>query len=184
MTDLFTSPWPWYIGGPLIGLMVPLLLILVNRHFGISSSLDELCGYGGRNFQWRQYLRGGQSWGLLFVAGVLVGSGLLHWLDGEPHNVDISEGTIAALKEIGISDFSGMLPAEWFSWEHLSSVHGIVMMVVGGLMVGFGTRYAGGCASGHSIMGLSLLNLGSLVATLGFFAGGLLMIHLIYPLIF
>lgn len=50
--------------------------------------------------------------------------------------------------------------------------------------MGFGARWAGGCTSGHAISGLSNLQLPSLVAVLGFFAGGLLMTHLLFPLLF
>jgi uncharacterized membrane protein YedE/YeeE len=57
-------------------------------------------------------------------------------------------------------------------------------MVIGGFLVGFGTRYAGGCTSGHAISGLSNLQFASLIATIGFFAGGLIATHLLYPLLF
>jgi len=75
------------------------------------------------------------------------------------------------------------VPASLFSWGSLFSLRGFILMVVGGFLIGFGTRYAGGCTSGHAIMGLSTLQLPSLIAVIGFFAGGLLMTHLFLPLI-
>jgi uncharacterized membrane protein YedE/YeeE len=57
------------------------------------------------------------------------------------------------------------------------------MIVVGGFLVGFGTRYAGGCTSGHAIMGLSNLQWPSLVATISFMVGGFIMANLILPFI-
>ncbi len=64
------------------------------------------------------------------------------------------------------------------------SVKNIALLFVGGLLIGFGTRYAGGCTSGHAISGLSDLQLPSLIAVIGFFIGGLLMVHVLFPLIF
>ena len=76
------------------------------------------------------------------------------------------------------------LPTEIFSMENVSQPKNILILLIGGLLVGFGARYAGGCTSGHAISGLSNLQLPSLTAVVGFFIGGLVMIHLIYPLIF
>ena len=59
-----------------------------------------------------------------------------------------------------------------------------MVLAVGGFLVGFGTRYAGGCTSGHAISGLSNLQLPSLVAVIGFFIGGLVMTHLIFPYLY
>lgn len=76
-----------------------------------------------------------------------------------------------------------MLPEQIFSWENLLSLKGFLMMVVGGFMIGFGSRYAGGCTSGHAISGLSNLQVPSLIATICFFIGGLIMANIILPYI-
>ena len=76
---------------------------------------------------------------------------------------------------------SGLAPNDIFNFSSLLTVKGFIMMVIGGFLVGFGTRYANGCTSGHSIMGISNLQLSSLIATCCFFAGGLIMTWLILP---
>ena len=156
--DWIFQPWPWYIAGPLIGLMVPALLLLSGRSFGVSTSFQHLgamCAPRSnlpylKGYDWR-----GNGWRLLFVAGIMLGAFIGSNL--------LSVAPVA------------FLPDDYYS------LGGIVTLAVGGLLVGFGTRYAGGCTSGHSIMGLSNLQWVSLVATLSFFAGGLLMTHLIRP---
>ena len=173
--DFLREPWPWYVGGPLIGLTVPLMLIFLNKPLGISSSLRHVCAmcFPGTaeyfKYDWRDH-----TWNMFFVFGILLGSFLLYLILPETYHVDISDETKAHLSSFGISDQPGLLPKEIFSWEMLGSSVGWIMIVLGGFLVGFGTRYANGCTSGHTIMGLSLLNIGSLVATIGFFIGGLI----------
>jgi uncharacterized membrane protein YedE/YeeE len=74
-----------------------------------------------------------------------------------------------------------LLPEQLFNWQQLLTVRGFIVIVLGGFLVGFGTRYAGGCTSGHAIMGLSNLQLPSLIATLSFMAGGFIMANVILP---
>jgi uncharacterized membrane protein YedE/YeeE len=122
-------------------------------------------------------------WNLLFVAGIPIGGFLAaHWAGSQ--NVAISEATRLALAKLGIHDFSGPAPIEVFTWSALLTVRGFVSVIVGGFLVGFGTAYAGGCTSGHAISGLADLQLPSLIAVIGFFAGGLIATHFILPLLF
>ncbi len=185
MDNLLTGPWPWYIAGPLLGLIVPMLLLLGNKQFGISSSLRDVCAMSlpgkAKYFQynWRE-----NWWNLVFVLGILLGGIICNLWLYQATQVAISEETVIDLRKLGITDFSGLAPADIFSWEALFTPLGFLGMVVGGFVVGFGVRYAGGCTSGHGIMGLSQLSLASLVALIGFFAGGLIMTHLLFPLIF
>lgn len=79
---------------------------------------------------------------------------------------------------------SAYLPTEIFNTENLSNPFILGILLLGGFLVGFGARYAGGCTSGHAISGLSNLQVPSLIAVVGFFVGGLVMIHLLYPFIF
>ena len=188
MEALFRVPWPWYIAGPVIGLFVPALLMVGNRMFGFSSNLRHMCSMchtflPGRveyfHYDWKRT----GLWNLLFVAGTVVGGFLaLHW--GGSHNIEISEQTRLALTSLGIHDFSGLAPREVFGWSVLFTAKGMVSVVLGGFLVGFGAAYAGGCTSGHAISGLADLQFPSLIAVAGFFAGGLLSTHLILPLIF
>lgn len=178
-----TEPWPWYVSGPLIGLMVPLLLIFANKQFGISSSLRHICAacIPGK-IKFFQYNWRSESWNLFFVAGILIG-GVIGSLFLSEDEINISAKTIAELKALGVEDLDGIMPSSIFSWDQLLSFQGLIFIVFGGFLVGFGTRYAGGCTSGHAIMGLSNLQLPSLVAVIGFFIGGLIMTHLFLPLI-
>lgn len=185
MLDALSGPWPWYVSGSLIGLFVPVLLLLGNKQLGISSNLRHLCAAlaPGRVEFFRYDWRRDGIWNMTFLAGVLVGGFLAARMFGTGA-VDVSPETTAALTQMGIRDFSGLAPADIFSWSHLATLRGAVVIVGGGLLVGFGTAYAGGCTSGHAIAGLAALDRASLVAVLGFFGGGLLCTHVILPLLF
>ena len=184
MLDFLKQPWPWYVSGPLIGLMVPLLLILGNKSFGISSSLRHICAacLPARipffQYEWKK-----EAWNLFFVTGILAGGFIAIHLLANPLPVKVNPKLIAELSTYGITDYNGLVPKQLFNWQTLFTIKGFVMMVLGGFMVGFGTRYAGGCTSGHSIMGLSALQLPSLIATGCFMAGGFIMSNLILPFI-
>lgn len=182
MTDLLHKPWPWHISGILIGLMVPLLLLLGNKHFGISGNLRHICaacfpsGIGFFQYNWKK-----EIWNFFFVAGVLIGGVIASQLLSNPDPIIVNPALSKELMEYNIADRSSQLPEELFSWESLLTVRGIIMLIGGGFLVGFGTRYAGGCTSGHSIMGISNLQWTSLVATAMFMIGGLLMANFILP---
>jgi uncharacterized membrane protein YedE/YeeE len=87
------------------------------------------------------------------------------------------------LNKNGINSSQTFLPREIFSWDHIFSARSLSMMIGGGFLIGFGTRYAGGCTSGHSIMGLSNLQWPSLIATICFMIGGIMMSNFILPYI-
>lgn len=182
MLDLLKQPWPWYIGGPLIGLMVPALLLLGNKSFGISSSLRHMCAACiPAKIPFFQYDWKKERWNLVFVTGVLLGGIVVALFLQNPEPVQVNPKLVSELQQYGINNYQGLVPTELFSWENLLSLKGIIMMIVGGFLVGFGTRYAGGCTSGHAIMGLSNLQLPSLIATISFMAGGFLVANLILP---
>ena len=185
MIDFLTQPWPWYIGGPLIGLMVPLLLIIGNKQFGVSSTMKDICAVCIPNrIAFFKYDVKEHWWNLVFVLGVVIGAFVVGQFFQNPNPIQISNNTIGDLKLMGINNYQGLIPHEIFNWGNIISGQGLLFMVIGGFLVGFGVRYAGGCTSGHAIMGLSQRSLGSLIAVIGFFAGGLIMTHLIFPLIF
>jgi uncharacterized protein len=179
-----SDPWPWYVAGPAIGLFVPALLLVGNALFGVSSSLRHACAavFPGKIEYFRYNWKKTGLWNLLFVLGILVG-GFLAFHVGGPHNVAISDSTKLDLAKLGIHDFSGLAPRELFQWPALLSLRGFALIVGGGFLVGFGTAYAGGCTSGHAIAGLADLQLPSLIAVVGFFAGGLIATHFILPLL-
>lgn len=186
MIQLLSRPWPWYVAGPLIGLVVPFVFWYGGKKWGMSSSIRHLCaatfpaGLDYFKYDWRRF--GG--WHLAMAAGVVVGGMLAATLLPSPENVvAISADTRAELGALGITDFGGLLPRELFSWEGLASPAGLVIVVAGSFLVGFGARYAGGCTSGHAISGLSTLKRSSLAAVVGFFVGGLLSAHFLLPLV-
>lgn len=184
MIEILKQPWPWYISGPLIGLTVPLLLILGNKSFGISSSLRHICAACvPANIPFFQYDWKKESWNLFFVTGILIGGFVVANFLANPNPVEINPKLAVELAGYGITDYNSLVPSQLFNWQNLFSLKGFVMMVGGGFLVGFGTRYAGGCTSGHAIMGLSTLQWPSLVATCCFMAGGFIMANFILPFI-
>lgn len=182
MLEFLKEPWPWYVAGPIIGLMVPLLLMFGNKSFGISSSLRHICAMcAPLNIRYFKYDWKSEKWNLFFVGGIVLGAFLAHKFLINEQGFHISQETVASLKAIGVQDFNLYLPRDIFSWDNLFTFQGLIFVVVGGFFVGFGTRYANGCTSGHSISGLSNLQFGSLIATISFFAGGLIMTHFLLP---
>lgn len=183
--EAILNPWPWYVAGPLIGLTVPTLLLIGNKSFGISSTLRHICAACfPANISFFKYDWKAQIWNLVFVLGIFFGGIIATNFLANPNTFILAEATMTDLRALGIQDFSGLMPADLFNLESLFSLKGLIFFVLGGFMVGFGTRWAGGCTSGHAIMGLSTLQLPSLIATCCFMIGGFTMTHLLMPLIF
>jgi uncharacterized membrane protein YedE/YeeE len=184
MMNWFNAEWPWYVAGPLIGLFVPALLLAGNKTFGISGNLRHLCSalLPSRLEFFRYDWKSTGLWNLVFLAGVLIG-GFLASHFGAPHSINLSPASVATLRQIGIHDFSGVAPRELFTWHALLTLRGIISIVAGGFLVGFGTQYAAGCTSGHAISGLANFELPSLIAVLGFFVGGLTATYFILPFV-
>jgi len=164
--------------------MVPLLLFIGNKHFGISSSLQHICTAVFRpraryfRYDWRD-----KAWNLYLAVGVILGAAIaVLFLDG-----DQAPGIGAEARSLfaswGLGEARSLLPPEIFALENIVTPAALTAVLFGGFLVGFGARYADGCTSGHAIMGLSLLNLGSLVAVIGFFIGGLIVSHTVVPLL-
>jgi uncharacterized membrane protein YedE/YeeE len=133
------------------------------------------------NIKYFKYEWKNELWNVYYVAGVIVGGIITNVFLMGGQKVDISEQTVRDLQSIGVTDFSGYLPTDIFSWKAAFTLQGVIFIALGGLLVGFGTRYANGCTSGHSISGLSNFQLGSLAATISFFVGGLIMTHFALP---
>lgn len=184
--EYILQPWPWYVSGPLIALVM-FLLLYFGRTFGMSSNLRTLCSIGGagKNVEFFKFDWKSQRWNLVVVLGAVVGGFIAHHFLSNPINIDLSENTVKDLNALGFENVGqSLLPPELFSWKNVLTLKGISILIIGGFLVGFGTRYAGGCTSGHAITGLSSLQRPSLIAVVGFFAGGLIMIHFIYPILF
>jgi uncharacterized membrane protein YedE/YeeE len=176
------QPWPWYVAGPLIGLMVPLLLISGNKTFGISASLRHICAACiPANIPFFQYNWKKEIWNLFFVAGIVMGGWIAVSLLSNHQPVIVNPALVNELQQYGIHNYNGLVPADLFNWHSLLTLRGLILMVAGGFLVGFGTRCAGGCTSGHAIMGLSNLQWPSLIATGCFMAGGFIMADFILP---
>src|SRR5690606_14065514 len=184
MIEFIKHPWPWYVAGPLIGLTVPLLLILGNKSFGISSSLRHICAAClPANISFFKYDWKKEIWNLFFVTGIFLGGVVAIHFIPNPDPIVINPHLAEELGSYGITNYSNLVPIDIMNWETLFTLKGFMLMVIGGFFVGFGTRYAGGCTSGHAIMGLSNLQWPSLVATISFMVGGFVMANLLLPLI-
>ena len=184
MIEFIQQPWTWWVSGALIsGIMF--LLIFFGQSFGFSTNLRTICSAvgGGKfvkffDFNWRS-----QIWNLMFLIGAILGGFIANQFLSDGNPVQISENTITDLAKLGIAKPSSTQPDELFSIDAILTFKGFLILAIGGLMVGFGSRYAGGCTSGHAISGLSDLQLPSLIAVIGFFIGGLLMTFVLLPLI-
>ena len=185
MLELIKQPWPWYTSGIVIVLVMAILLFF-GKSFGFSSNFRTICAMCGAgktvkffDFNWKA-----QVWNLMFLVGAIIGGYISHQFLSDNEAVQISQATLQDLSALGFAAPQGLQPAEIFSYEALFSLKGFLILLGGGFLIGFGTRYAGGCTSGHAISGLSNLQLPSLIAVVGFFIGGLVMTHLLFPIIF
>lgn len=184
LLEYIKQPWPWYISGPLIALVMYLLL-KQGKDFGMSNNLRTMCTVLGAGktssffrFDWKT-----QSWNLLVVLGTAIGGFIAHNFLSDGTASQINPKSVADLKELGIIDhLQGYLPESIFIFD--GSLFQFLLLSIGGVLIGFGTRYAGGCSSGHAISGLSNFQLPSLIAVIGFFLGGIIMVHFLFPLIF
>ena len=184
--DFLFHTWPWYVSGFLIG-MIMLTLNYFGKVFGMSSNLRTLCTMAGGDkfaeffrFDWKS-----QIWNLVVLVGAMIGGYIAVHYMGDPTNVSLNPKTIEQLTKMGIDAPNGKLqPDLMFSNEAFQSPKMILILIIGGILIGFGSRYAGGCTSGHAIAGMSNLQKQSLKAVIGFFVGGLIMSYYIIPLIF
>ncbi len=184
LLEFLRGPWPWYVAGPAVGVVVPLLAFFGQRRFGISSSLQHLCAVVPSRvpffrYDWRR--EGG--WSLLLFAGLVLGGGVAGLLLPDLAPLVVADATARDLAALGVEVDGAYAPTSLFSFEALFTLPGFVAMVGGGFLVGFGARWAAGCTSGHAIAGLAELQLPSLVAVLGFFAGGLFATFVVWPLL-
>ncbi|MCR9098327.1 MAG: YeeE/YedE family protein [bacterium] len=189
LKDLISQPWPWYVAGPMIALIM-FVLLFFGKEFGMSANLRVMCAADGAGdmadffkFDWQS-----QGWNLLVALGAVFGGYLAAtYFSGPEGNVaHISSATVESLTNMGFSFENGEVPLvpEFYAWDYLFTWKGLLIIVGGGFMVGFGARYAGGCTSGHAISGISALQLASVYAVIGFFAGGLFMTYILFPFIF
>lgn len=182
----FYGTWPWYISGLLIGIIM-LSLIYFGKTFGMSSNLRTMCSAFGAGkkveffrFDWKT-----QRWNLVVVLGAMLGGYIANTYLSDGSGVQLNPQTVTELQQMDIDAPEGkLLPDALVGEEALKTPKILAILFIGGILVGFGTRYAGGCTSGHAITGLSNLQLPSLIAVIGFFIGGLIMSWLLLPLIF
>jgi uncharacterized membrane protein YedE/YeeE len=182
MWHALLRPWPWYIGGPLLGLFVPLLLVLGNQSLGMTGSLRAICAAvaPGHAEYFRYDWKGDGLWNVALGAGILCGAALAVAVSGV-QTPAVSGATRTALATLGLGPPIGLVPRELFSWSALMTVRGATLMLGGGFLVGFGASYAGGCTSGHGVMGLAARQLPSLIALCGIFAGGVVATFVLLP---
>ena len=184
-----SQPWPWYVAGPLLALIM-FVLWWFGHEFGISENFRLMCAADGADEMNEFFKINWQAgeWNLLVALGAVFGGYIAsHYLVGTEGNVaHISAATVESLSQLGLSVEAGKVPLvpDFISWHSIFTWQGLLIIGGGGFLVGFGARYAGGCTSGHAISGLSALQLPSLVAVIGFFLGGLFMTYVVFPFIF
>jgi len=182
--NYISQPWPWYLAGPLIGLVIVLLQWMDNKPLAASSSYRHICAAAFRaRVSFLQYNWKAESWNLFFVAGIVIGGFLAAHSLSHPSNIAITSKTVRQLEAVGLKNTNGFAPAQLFSFGALQTVPGIIVMVIGGFLIGFGSRYAGGCVSGHSMTGISDLQWTSVLATACIFAGGIFTAYVLLPII-
>ncbi len=185
MIEWISQPWPWAVSGFMIA-MVMVILLWLGGEFGVSSNLRTLCSIGGGkkfssffDFDWKA-----QRWNLVFILGAVIGGFIAHQYLNTHESIQLAESTRQNLESYEINPNQELMPEEIFSWEAFwESPRSSFLLIVGGLLIGFGSRYAGGCTSGHAISGLSQLQLPSLIAVMGFFIGGLIATWALLPII-
>jgi uncharacterized membrane protein YedE/YeeE len=184
--DFILQPWPWYVAGPLIAFAM-YSMFYFGKKFGVSSNLETLCAMGGAGkfvdffkFDWRK-----NKWNLVFVIGLILGGFIANqWLTPD-QSIALNPETVQNLSDMGFANAGETyLPNEIYGIKTMFTVKGFLILIIAGILVGFGSRYAGGCTSGHGIVGLSSLSKESFIAVGGFFIGGLIMTWLILPYIF
>jgi uncharacterized membrane protein YedE/YeeE len=186
MIEFLTQPWSWWFSGIVISAIM-FLLLFFGKSFGFSANLRTVCSIAGAgkkvkffDFDWKK-----QTWNLVFLVGAIIGGFIANeFMTAGDQVIDISENTIKDLSALGFSEPTSIQPSELFDLESVFTLKGFLVLALGGLLVGFGARYAGGCTSGHAISGISDLQIPSLIAVVGFFIGGLIMTFGIFPFIF
>jgi uncharacterized membrane protein YedE/YeeE len=184
--EFIMQPWSWYVSGPLIALVM-FFLIFSGKNFGMSGNLRIMCAAlsGDKACDFFRFDWKAQRWNLVFALGAILGGFVAAEFLSTDTSVAITEGTIEKLTQYGFTDGgTAYLPEKLFSLDALADPYTLLLLTIGGFLVGFGSRYAGGCTSGHAISGLSDLQLPSLIAVIGFFIGGLFMVHVLFPILF
>lgn len=183
--EFIKQPWPWYFSGLVIAAIM-VLLIFFGKSFGFSSNLKTICAMCGAgkhvkffDFDWKK-----TTWNLLFLIGAIAGGFIAQRFLSTSQPMQISQATITDLQKLGFAAPDSIEPNELYGLAQVTNIKTLLILIIGGLLIGFGTRWAGGCTSGHAITGLSQLQLPSLIAVTGFFIGGLVMTHVLYPFIF
>lgn len=190
LIEIISQPWHWSVSGLLLALLM-FLMLFAGEKFGVSTSFETVCSLGGAgskiklfDYDWRE-----QAWLLVFILGAMLGGYIGTTALQSPEPVQIAAATAEHLAALGVqvpqtkAEGLGFVPTDLFNLSNLLTLKGFILMVIGGFLIGFGTRWASGCTSGHAISGLANLQPASLIAVIGFFIGGLVMTHVLLPLI-
>lgn len=184
--EFLSQTWHWAVSGFIIGLIM-LTLTYFGKNFGMSTNLRTLCSMAGagKKYSFFDWDWQSQKWNLIVVIGAMFGGFVAIQFMSSPENVTLNPKTILQLEALAIDAPNGKLaPNKLFGTEIFSNIYSIFILIIGGFLIGFGSRYAGGCTSGHAISGLSNLQSQSLKAVIGFFLGGLIVSYFVLPLLF
>ncbi len=158
---------PWYIAGPLIGLIVPALLFLRQKQFGVSSSFSFILSHFLPKSSYFINAKTKSNWQFHFAVGILLSA--------------LASSYFISLEDLVIENVPNEIP---YLMGEIYTSDNAFLFLIGGLLIGFGARYADGCTAGNCIMGVSQFSVSSIIATVSFFIAGVLTAQFINPLLF
>ncbi|MBN2264969.1 MAG: YeeE/YedE family protein [Candidatus Aminicenantes bacterium] len=168
MDWLVTARWSPYAAGIGIGILSWLTLVLSDKPIGCSTAFARTSGMIERLFRGRKVLDKAYykefaprvDWEWMLVVGIILGAFTSAKLSGQ-FKLD-------------------WVPSLWAGTFGPGPVARVAVAFCGGILLGFGARWAGGCTSGHGISGTLQLAVSSWLAAICFFAGGIAAAFLIF----
>jgi hypothetical protein len=171
MNWLTQAQWSPYIVGAGIGVLSWITWLISNEPIGCSTSFSRIAGmieklFRGKKVEKKLYYQEVKpeiDWQMMLVIGVVIGALISSLLSG---------------------DFRlQWIPSVWSLTFGDNMVLRLAAGFAGGILLGFGSRWADGCTSGHGISGTMQLAVSSWISAICFFIGGILMAQLLFKVI-
>lgn len=156
---LFSQTWSWWAAGLGLGLTAVGLAWFTGKRLGVTGGFEDACSIVTKD---SAFNASPSNWKLLFILGLPLGA------------------CLANLGHWSWTWLYGQLDGITFG----SFIYKVLWLLISGFMIGFGARWAGGCTSGNTIMGVSLGSKMSILATVAFLAAGILVTNILYKAVF